>query len=55
MNVRDSIADPKALNPTTERYHDTRSLTPKTAGQGHRIKPRAIVDVDVVEADGRVR
>src|SRR5262249_57355362 len=53
-HIRDTLAHTQPAHTAAERCNEARSLAPESARQSQRIKPSAVVDVDIVDADGRV-
>ena len=51
-HVGDTVTHPEAAHATTDRRDRARGLAAETTGQRHGVEPDAVVDVDVIEADG---
>ena len=48
------VTRPYDCDTCPDRLHHTGTFRPKAAGQRHRIEARAVIGVDVVDADGSV-
>jgi len=54
VHIGHAVADAQTAHAPSDGGDDAGGLSAETGGQRHRVEARAVVDVDVVQADGRV-